>query len=156
MKKKKTPQGAAKNFFGAFSTAPFPQNLNLEKDGFENFQGPGGRWGRGGGSGGRWGRGGGGLELEQAAPLDYKYKTTRSGIKKKKENDNFRKRLIATYNGNKGPIHNAAKSLGACTQKGCSEQQQKAGKGCCSWHQTACAEGHWVRLLRATGAVGEG
>ena len=48
------PLRRPKKIFGAFGANTFRQNLNLEKDGFENF----------GGSGG-----GGGLEFEQAAPL---------------------------------------------------------------------------------------
>ena len=43
--KKKNPSGRAKRIFGAFGANPFPQNLKMEKDGFENF---GGVW-RGGG-----------------------------------------------------------------------------------------------------------
>ena len=33
---------ARKKIFGACGTAHFAQNLNLEKDGFENFRGSGG------------------------------------------------------------------------------------------------------------------
>ena len=45
---KKYPQEVQKKNFSAFGTDPFPQNLKLEKDGFENF---GGVWGGGGGGG---------------------------------------------------------------------------------------------------------
>ena len=45
------PQEGQKKKFGAFGVDPSPQNLKLEKDGFENF---GGVW-RGGGSGIRTG-----------------------------------------------------------------------------------------------------
>ena len=51
-KEKYPPQEGQKKIFGAFGADPFPQNLNLEKDGFENFEGV---W-RGGGSGIRTGR----------------------------------------------------------------------------------------------------
>ena len=37
------PLGKPKTFFGAFSASTLPQNLKLEKDGFENF----GRYGAG-------------------------------------------------------------------------------------------------------------
>ena len=57
MKGKITPSGRANKIFGAFGADPFPQNLKMEKDGFENF----------GGSGG----GEGGLEFEQASPLGH-------------------------------------------------------------------------------------
>ena len=53
------PQEGKKKIFGAFAADTFPQNLQLEKDGFKNFGGSGG-----GGGGGR-----GDLEFEQAAPL---------------------------------------------------------------------------------------
>ena len=46
---------AKKKFFGACGAPHFAQNLNLQKDGFENFGGP---------------KGGGGWEFEQAAPLE--------------------------------------------------------------------------------------
>ena len=42
------PQEAKTKNLGAFGASTFPQNLKLEKDGFENFGGSGG-----GGGGGR-------------------------------------------------------------------------------------------------------
>ena len=42
MKKKNPPQEGQKKKLCAFGADPFPQNLKMEKDGFENFGGSGG------------------------------------------------------------------------------------------------------------------
>ena len=58
MKKKYPLRRAKKNKFGAFDADPFPQNLKLEKDGFEKL------WGVGGGLAVDWRWIGGGVAVD--------------------------------------------------------------------------------------------